>query len=360
MTARLMIPARAALLAASLAGLVACSGPEKADEAAQPVALVTTAVLQRARLDETLTAFGAVEVAPSGERSLTAATEATVDAVLVSPGTEVTQGQPLVRLKPSPQAELDLKKAASDLDVADRALKRVLRLRATGLAGDGDVETARAARITAAATHASLQQRAAAQRELRAPAAGVVESLTVAPGDQLAQGAALGRIGDLGALRVRLGLDGADVRKVRPGAVVHLSGLNGDALGEGRVSAVEPRIDPQTRLASVLVTLKGHLTPGQPLKGEIALTAADGPAAPRAAVVYEADGASLFVVQKGVAHKRAVKLGPEQADRIAILEGVKAGETVVVDGAAVLEDGMAVREGAAPAADKADGKPDQP
>ena len=136
MTARLMIPTRAALLAISLAGLVACSGPEKADEAAKPVALVTTAVLQRARLDETLTAFGAVEVAPSGERSLTAATEATVDAVLVSPGAEVTQGQPLVRLKPSPQAELDLKKAASDLDVADRALKRVLRLRATGHAGD--------------------------------------------------------------------------------------------------------------------------------------------------------------------------------------------------------------------------------
>ena len=77
MTARLMIPTRAALLAISLAGLVACSGPEKADEAAKPVALVTTAVLQRARLDETLTAFGAVEVAPSGERSLTAATEAT-------------------------------------------------------------------------------------------------------------------------------------------------------------------------------------------------------------------------------------------------------------------------------------------
>ena len=187
------------------------------------------------------------------------------------------------------------------------------------------------------------------------------EQWFVSPGTALTLfDTALGRIGDLGALRVRLGLDGADVRKVRPGAVVHLSGLNGDALGEGRVSAVEPRIDPQTRLASVLVTLKGHLTPGQPLKGEIALTAADGPAAPRAAVVYEADGASLFVVQKGVAHKRAVKLGPEQADRIAILEGVKAGETVVVDGAAVLEDGMAVREGAAPAADKADGKPDQP
>ena len=47
MTARLMIPTRAALLAISLAGLVACSGPEKADEAAKPVALVTTAVASR-------------------------------------------------------------------------------------------------------------------------------------------------------------------------------------------------------------------------------------------------------------------------------------------------------------------------
>ncbi len=364
MKACLMTPARAALLAVGLMGLAGCSGAEKADEGAKPVALVSTAVLQRAQLDGTLTAFGTAEVAPAGERSLTAATEATVEAVLVSAGTEVTQGQPLVRLNPSPQAELDLKKAASDLDVADRALKRVQRLRATGLASDGDVEAARATQITAAAAHVSLQQRAAAQRELKAPAAGVVETLTVAPGDQLAQGAPLGKIGDLGALRVRLGLDGADVRKVRPGAVVRLTGLGGENLGEGRVSAVEPRIDPQTRLAAVLVKVQGHLAAGQPLKGEIALTRADGPAAPRAAVVYEADGASLFVVQKGVAHKRAVKLGPERDDKIAILEGVKVGETVVVDGAAVLEDGMAVREGATPgaepAAGKGDGKPDQP
>jgi multidrug efflux pump subunit AcrA (membrane-fusion protein) len=146
--------------------------------------------------------------------------------------------------------------------------------------------------------------------------------------------------------------------------VVRLSGLDGAPLGEGRVSAVEPRIDPQTRLAAVLVTVNSHLAAGQPLKGEIALARAEGPAAPRAAVVYEADGTSLFVVDKGVAHKRTVKLGPERDDKVAILAGVKAGETVVVDGATVLEDGMAVRQGTPPGANlaggKADPKPDQP
>lgn len=356
-----MTPARHALLAAGLLALAACSSAEKADEAPRPSALVSTAVIARAQLDETLTAFGAAEFAPAGERSLTAATEATVEAVLVSPGAEVTAGQPLLRLKPSPQAELDLQKAVSDLEVADRALKRAQRLRATGLAADGDVESARAARATAAAMHASLEQRTAAMRELRAPSAGVVESLSVAPGDQLAQGTALGRIGALAALRVRLGLDSGSVLRVRPGAVVRLSSMSGDALGEGRVSAVEPRVDPQTRLAAVLVTVSTHLAASQPVRGDIALARADGPAAPRAAVVHDADAASVFVVDKGVAHKRTVKLGPEQGDRIAILDGIKAGERVVVDGAAVLEDGMAVREGPPPATDgKSGGKPDAP
>jgi RND family efflux transporter MFP subunit len=360
-----MTHARHALLVASLLTLAGCSSAEKADEAAKPIALVSTAVIARAQLNETLTAFGTTEFAPAGERSLTAPTEATVEAVLVSPGAEVAAGQPLLKLKPSPQAELDLQKAVSDLEVADRALKRTQRLRASGLAADGDVEAARAARVTAAAVHASLEQRTAAMRELRAPAAGVVESLAVAPGDQLAQGAALGRIGALGALRVRLGLDGSDARRVRAGAVVRLSGLGGEALGEGRVSAIEPRIDPQTRLAAVLVTTSAHLAAGQPVKGDVALARADGPAAPRAAVVHDADAASVFVVDRGVAHKRPVKLGPEQGDRIAILDGVKAGERVVVDGAAVLEDGMAVREGPPAGGDgkpgeTTGGKPDAP
>jgi multidrug efflux pump subunit AcrA (membrane-fusion protein) len=55
-----------------------------------------------------------------------------------------------------------------------------------------------------------------------------------------------------------------------------------------------------------------------------------------------------------------VKLGPERDDKVAILAGVKAGETVVVDGAAVLEDGMAVRQGSNPAGGQPDGKPEHP
>jgi len=45
----------------------------------------------------------------------------------------------------------------------------------------------------------------------------------------------------------------------------------------------------------------------------------------------------------GTAHRRDVKIGADGADRIEISDGLKAGEQVIVDGAAALDDGMAVR-----------------
>ena len=346
MTARHLL-----ILVATAAALSACTAAEKdkAEDGAKPSALVTTAMVETNRLSDSLTAFGVVEFAPEGERTVAAEADATVEAVRVSAGSPVSQGTELLRLKPSPQAALDLAKAAADLDVASRALDRVKRLRAAGLASDGEVETARATQVTAQAMRASLLDRAARQRSLRSPSAGVVESLAVTPGDQVAAGSALVKLGAADSLRVRLGLEAADVQQVRPGGRVIVTSLTGEALGTGTIRTVEPRIDPQTRLASVIVQLAGKLTPGLSVRGEIALLNAKGANAqgatiPRGAVTYPDDGASVFVVEKGVAHRRAVKLGPETEGKVGVLDGLKPGERVVVDGVAVLEDGMAVRD----------------
>ena len=285
-----------------------------------------------------------MEFAPSAEQTVAAQTDGVVEAVLVSAGSQVTRGTELLRLKPSPQAELDLKKATADLDVASRAHDRAKRLRASGLASDGDVETARAAQSSAQATQASLSGRISKQRGLRSPADGIVETLSATPGDQVSVGAALMKLGAVKGLRVRLGLDATDVTRVRVGASVQLSGLNGEAMGTGKVTAIEPRIDPQTKLASLIVSTSNRLTPGLAVRGEIALSQTRGATAPRSAVTWGDDGASVFVVDQGVAHKRSIKLGAETPDRIAVSEGLKPGEHVAVAGVAVLEDGMAVRE----------------
>jgi RND family efflux transporter MFP subunit len=311
-----------------------------------PTALVTTAAVQRGDIAETITAYGAAEVSPDGERTLTAPVEAVVDKVLAPVGALVRAGQPVAALKLSPTSALDLAKARDDAAVAEAAYARAQRLRAAGVDSDADVETARAAAAAGDAASRSLQARAGGGLVLRTPIAGVVESLALAPGDQAAQGAAVAKVGSLAAVRIRLGVDPRAAARLSPGAGVKISPLAGGTARDGAVASVDPQLDAQTRLASVIVRAPSSgLAAGEPLKGVIVI--ADHPGAlvvPRAALLYEGDQPYVFVAAAGAAHRHDVKLGVADDERAEVLQGVAAGDKVVVDGASALDDGMAVRE----------------
>ncbi|MDR3510456.1 MAG: efflux RND transporter periplasmic adaptor subunit [Caulobacteraceae bacterium] len=323
---------------------------QKDDQQPAPTALVTTAQVQRASIDETVTAYGSAEIAPDGERTLTAPVEAVVTQVLAPAGTLVKAGQPVAVLRLSPTSALELSKARQDAVVAEAAYARAQRLRASGLDSDADVETARAAAAAATDAARSLEGRAGGALTLRAPLAGVVESLALAPGDVAAQGAAVAKVGSLGAVRIRLGVDPRAAGALSAGAAVRLSPLSGGGERAGTVAGVDPRLDAQTRLASVIVRApSAGLSPGEPLKGVIVVRAHEGAVvAPRAALLYEGDQPYVFVAAGGAAHRHDVRLGVTDDQHAEILQGLAAGERVVVDGASALDDGMAVRE-AAPA-----------
>lgn len=336
------------LLLALLALLAAC-GKAKPDQDAAPTALVTTALAAQAGVADTATAYGAAEFNPDGERTLAAPVEAVVVQVLAPAGTRVGVGQAVLVLKQSATSQLDLNKAQADASAATAAYARAQRLRASGLDSDADVETARAASAAAEATAKSLAGRAGGALTLRSPIDGVVESVASAPGDQVAQGAAVAKVGALAGLRVRLGLEPRDAATVRAGATVRLSPLAGGAEQAAKVSAIDPRVDAQTRLASVLVAAAGGaFAPGEPLKGVILLRQeAAATVIPRAALLYDQEQPYVFVVVKSAAHRRNVALGADDGDKVAITQGLSSGERIVVDGASALDDNMAVREGKA-------------
>ncbi len=329
--------------------LAACGKP--ADEGdVKPVASVTTAIVQTGDADDTLTAYGAAEFAPGGEHGLVAPVEAVVARILAPTGTRVAAGQAIAVLQPSPASALDLSKALADATAADAALARAVRLKAGGLSGDAEVETARAAAETADAMIKSLTARGGAALTLKAPTAGVVESFGVDTGAVAPQGATVVKIGDLGALRLRLGVEPGRVSGVRIGAVAHLASLAGRPGADGSVTAIDPRLDPQTRQASVyLVAPGGAFAPGEPVKADIVLARhARALLIPRAAVLYDGPQPYVFVAAGGAAHRRNIALGVETAAAAEAAKGLSAGERVVAEGASALEDGMAIRE-AAPA-----------
>ena len=347
------------LLVLPLLVLAACGKKAAEEDAPKPTAEVKTAVVSASTFPDTVTAYGAAEFAPGAEHGLSAPAEANISQVLVGAGTRVSAGQPVMVLAPSPQSKLDLQKGVQDARTAAEAYARAQRLRSTGLVSDADVETAHAASATAQAALGSLRSRLG-QLTVRAPVAGVVETITGSPGDLVAAGANLGKVGALTPPRVRLGVDPTLARQLRPGLLVHVGRVQGGGEVDGRIASVDPRADAQTRLATVIVTpaASPRLDPGETVKGAIVLREVTGEVVPRAAVYYDQDQAYLLVVAGGVAKKRDVKLGAELgggADAtVQVAEGLKPGERIVVEGGASLDDGTAVKEAPAPAAAKED------
>ncbi len=342
--------------------LLAACAKSASDAEVKPVASVSTLVVAAGSADQTVSAYGAAEFSPDAERSLIAPVESNLVRILAPPGSRVTAGQAIVVLGPTPASALELGKAQSDAAAADAAAARALRLRGAGLASDAEVETARTAAQTADAAARSLKSRSGAALVLRAPMAGVVETLSLEAGGVAVQGAAVAKIGALTGLRVRLGVEQGQAARIRPGLTVRLTQLSAQLSGgiprDGLVTAVDPRLDAQTRLAAVYVQAPaGAFAPGEPVQGLIILGQHRGVVLiPRAAVIYDGEQPYVFTVKAAAGHRRNLTLGMETGDQVEVTVGLAAGERIVVDGAAALEDGMAIREATAAKPGGDDGK----
>jgi multidrug efflux pump subunit AcrA (membrane-fusion protein) len=125
---------------------------------------------------------------------------------------------------------------------------------------------------------------------------------------------------------------------------------------EGKVQMISQRINPDTRLIDVFVSLPPDTA--MPLdasvRGELTVTAADALVVPRAAVLPGDEGYSLFTVDHEKATEHKVTLGVQNDDSVQIIgDGLTAGQAVVVLGNLELEDGMTVKTDNAPATQEA-------
>jgi membrane fusion protein (multidrug efflux system) len=83
---------------------------------------------------------------------------------------------------------------------------------------------------------------------------------------------------------------------------------------------------------------------GNRIKGTIIIKEEVTLAVPRSAVLRDAQGAYLFIVQNGRARRVKVTTGLQEADWLAVKGPLKAGDAVVIAGNYELKDGMAVQE----------------
>ncbi|MDO7842905.1 efflux RND transporter periplasmic adaptor subunit [Sphingomonas immobilis] len=331
-------------IAAPMLLLAACSrGGE--DKPADPVALVKLAPAMQGEAAQDIALYGAAEAGPAAKMSLVAPAEAKVAAIDAPAGTTVRQGQIVVRLAPSPTTRSDAAKAASDATVADKALARAIRMRGDGLMSDAEVEMARAAAVAANALRASFADRVGGLA-LRAPAAGIVDTVSVAVGDLLQPAAAVATVTRSGDVRVRFGVDPDTAQTLRPGMTIRIAGNVARAPVSVAIQSVNANVDTQTKLASIYANVPAGsgLRAGEVVSGSVAvMQTGSALTIPYAALLDDAGQPYVYAVSAGVAHRRDVQTDPATGDRVTIRKGLKPGEQVVVEGGTAVEDGMKVR-----------------
>ena len=170
---------------------------------------------------------------------------------------------------------------------------------------------------------------------LRAPAGGFVLEKNVVAGQKIMAGDALFRVADLSDLWVEGEVFEQDLATVRVGQTVHadFQALPGDHR-MGRISYVYPTINPETRTARVRVVLPNRdlrLKPG--MYATLRITGTERPSVltiPRGAVLVTGERNVVFVREpSGQLAPREVALGLASDDRVEVLRGLAAGDTVV-------------------------------
>ncbi|WP_024301071.1 efflux RND transporter periplasmic adaptor subunit [Pseudogulbenkiania sp. MAI-1] len=345
--------------------LAACGGKEQAGKetgGGKSALNISTLTVAPRALAETVRVYAEVEAAVAPE--VAAEVSGRITAVLVEEGQQVRAGQPLARLDAANladarhMAEAEVERLQALVVQQMSQVKRDSMLVERGFISPSAMESSSSAlaalqqQLEAAESAAAIKRRDAGKAVIVAPLSGQLEARLVSVGDFVGVGKVLFRINASGARRVKLAVGGEAGERLQPGQALRLS--DGSRTAEVKLSEVRAGFDAASRSRVAYAPLPAD-TPwrvGDALDGELTLSRKTALAVPLPAVVERPKGMVVYVVKDGRARERAVSTGLGSGDWVEIVSGLKAGETVAVDGAGFLSDKAKVKP-----VEAVDGKP---
>jgi len=314
----------------------------------------TTVTAEAARVEQwrpeltaigTLRAIQGVAIAPQAAGDVTA--------IHFESGDDVEAGALLINIDDSVE-QADLANGLAQLKNADSTLTRQRTLVAQGNTPQSTVDTAIATRDSAAAT-VERTRAVIAQKAIKAPFAGRLGLRNVDLGQYVAVGTSLVTLQRLDPIYADFPVPEEALNSMATGQAVRMTvdAIPGRSFA-GKIEAIDARVSAESRnvtARAVFANPDRKLLPG--MFANLTVTTGE-PAAvltlPRTAIVYSLYGDDVFVVtpaphareQGGtsdsggssglIVERRLVRVGPARGERIAIEEGLRAGERVVTAG----------------------------
>jgi membrane fusion protein (multidrug efflux system) len=338
-----------------------------------PHATVSTTVAGYQDWSQTLSAVGSLRAERGAD--LSAEVDGIVDTIEFNSGEEVKTGQLLMQLRAADDlARLEALKASAQL--AEANYKRDQAQFEAQAVSQATIDTD-AANLHSAQAQVAEQQALVDKKFLRAPFSGQLGVRAVDSGQFLKAGSKIVTLQQLDPIFVDFNLPQQSLAHISAGQkLTAASDTYPELAFEGRITAIEPKVDTDTRNVQVRGLLRNpehKLLPGMFARVAVEIGKPERYLTlPQTAVAYNPYGSTVFVVvdkskeeaatpaeeQSGngapaaaqgqpgepelIAKQVFVTTGPTRGDQVAILKGIKEGDQVVTTGQIKLRNGSAV------------------
>lgn len=287
--------------------------------------------------------------------------EGHITKIFVHAGSRVTAGTPLMQIDPTKQRATV--KSQEDSQASKRAAlayakqqyDRLARLSETGIVSQQDLDQAKAALDAADADLRSASAQVREQEaelkyyDVTAPSSGIVGDIPVRVGDRVTVSTVLTTVDGPGGLEAYVPIPVERSPQLKLGLPIRIVDGAGGVAAESKIGFISAEVDPQTQTVLVKARIEdpeGALRHAQFIRVRVVWGTREGPLVPVLAVSRLSGQYFAFVAEseKGglVARQKPLRVGSIVGNDYFVIDGIKAGDRMIVSGTQFIRDGVPV------------------
>jgi RND family efflux transporter MFP subunit len=289
--------------------------------------------------------------------------EGQITKIFVKSGDRVVAGTPLLQIDPLKQeatvSSQDATRLAQEANLryAKVQLDREKKLFEAGVVAKQELDNAQTNYDAAEAQLRSLEQQVTTQQvelhyyTVAAPSSGIVGDIPVRVGDRVAVTTLLTTVDEPGAVEAYIYVPADRARDLKMGVPVHLIDAAGRDLADSTISFISSQVDTETQTVlakAIIQNGQANLRTAQQVRAQLVWGSHTGTVIPILAVTrINGEVFAFLAVKEGngvVARQKLLKVGDTVGNDYAVLDGLKAGDHIIVSGLQFLRDGAPVVE----------------
>ena len=300
-------------------------------------------VVQSTSVQDQLFTTGTLRANESVE--LTSEASGKVTSIQFEEGSRVEQGQLLLTINDA-ELQAQHKRLEYRLQLADDRRQRQERLLSEGGVSQETYDQT-LTEVNVLESELELVEAQIEKTEVRAPFTGTIGLRAVSEGSYLSPQTPIAMLQSINPIKIDLSVPEKYSSRVQAGAPISFTVRGSDARYQGRIYAIEPQIDANTRSLRLRARADNDsrvLRPGAFAEITVVFdTIDDAITVPSFAVLPELGGQQVFVARNGQAQPRSVETGVRADSTVQVTSGLAVGDTVITSGIQQLRPGLPIR-----------------